>query len=762
MLKERLEQIKNKRKSYRNVVIRSIILFFTALVVLAAIYGMVASRRERRNETESRAEKRIIQISSQMDGKLSNLQNYYTVLAKSIEITKMMENPSYYMDDLKTGELKNMLLGGEMFCDIVSDFEFFDSSAEMVVGSEGAFSKDEYASYGELVSMLKDDKNGNCFYLTTDAGILFLVVKIPIDAAEPSALLKIEISSGTLKKQSVGMLLGNEKMFVFDESGKIFISSSDSEETEKILNTKGLFERKGLVKISGLGKYKVEETKSAVVDWKYVVLCQQAKSIHLGLTAALIGALILVVPACILFIVFTYRIYSPVGKLLKKVAGGTGKDGEEFEYLEKKLINLTADETILKDTVRRQQDNIQQMFELHLINDGIRSEDEWNDYFETLQLPEYDCFATTVCVLDVRYDSTVQKTINEDAICLQLIEDMPEKIKGLLWMPPVYNSCTIFSLIGAESEDKLLENINTYYNLMQDYCYQASGFHIIMGVSGTHSNHKKIRLAYRESAMALMYNANGNLDYHEIEQNLLENGADISGNLRFFIDKFNAAGEENKETYNMKYQNDIQIAIKEADSQKAYKTTDRFAEFLLQTKTTDDALYYTLRYVDCIVMTALESNIQLSELFPDGARAVYRELISEIEPRRIRPLIKKAYIDPVIRCMNAHMQDGAHKIMKQIDELIDETHGNILFSECAEKLNVSQTYIWKILKAERGKGFTEYAEKRKIEEAKKLILETNMSIQEIATALDYANAQNFIRFFSKATGVTPGKFRKMY
>ena len=35
-------------------------------------------------------------------------------------------------------------------------------------------------------------------------------------------------------------------------------------------------------------------------------------------------------------------------------------------------------------------------------------------------------------------------------------------------------------------------------------------------------------------------------------------------------------------------------------------------------------------------------------------------------------------------------------------------------------------------------------------------------ITEIAEQLNYTNAQNFIRFFSKSTGVTPGKFRKLY
>lgn len=63
---------------------------------------------------------------------------------------------------------------------------------------------------------------------------------------------------------------------------------------------------------------------------------------------------------------------------------------------------------------------------------------------------------------------------------------------------------------------------------------------------------------------------------------------------------------------------------------------------------------------------------------------------------------------------------------------------------------------------EKGKSFSDYLEEYKIEEAKRLLLQTGMTVAEIATELNYTNAQNFIRFFSKSTGVTPGKFRKLY
>ena len=41
-------------------------------------------------------------------------------------------------------------------------------------------------------------------------------------------------------------------------------------------------------------------------------------------------------------------------------------------------------------------------------------------------------------------------------------------------------------------------------------------------------------------------------------------------------------------------------------------------------------------------------------------------------------------------------------------------------------------------------------------------METDMKISEIADKLKYKNPENFIRFFKKYTGMTPGKYRAAF
>ncbi|MNN74722.1 DNA-binding transcriptional regulator AraC [compost metagenome] len=45
--------------------------------------------------------------------------------------------------------------------------------------------------------------------------------------------------------------------------------------------------------------------------------------------------------------------------------------------------------------------------------------------------------------------------------------------------------------------------------------------------------------------------------------------------------------------------------------------------------------------------------------------------------------------------------------------------------------------------------------------AKKWLTETDMTITEMAEKLKYTNPTNFIRYFRKIEGITPGQYREL-
>lgn len=78
---------------------------------------------------------------------------------------------------------------------------------------------------------------------------------------------------------------------------------------------------------------------------------------------------------------------------------------------------------------------------------------------------------------------------------------------------------------------------------------------------------------------------------------------------------------------------------------------------------------------------------------------------------------------------------------------------------CAELLHLSPEYFCDMLKYETGKSVREYAQFKRFEIAKKWLLNTDESINQIASRLGFQNSQYFSRLFKKIMGCSPNDFR---
>ncbi len=77
----------------------------------------------------------------------------------------------------------------------------------------------------------------------------------------------------------------------------------------------------------------------------------------------------------------------------------------------------------------------------------------------------------------------------------------------------------------------------------------------------------------------------------------------------------------------------------------------------------------------------------------------------------------------------------------------------------AEKLNMSSRNLNLISQAIVGKSISELIETRKLIEARRLLLNSVLSISEIGYELGYNEKSYFSRVFRKKTGITPSEFR---
>ena len=77
----------------------------------------------------------------------------------------------------------------------------------------------------------------------------------------------------------------------------------------------------------------------------------------------------------------------------------------------------------------------------------------------------------------------------------------------------------------------------------------------------------------------------------------------------------------------------------------------------------------------------------------------------------------------------------------------------------AGRLCITPKYLSKLVKEHTGRAATDWIEQHVILEARAMLQSTDLSIQQIATTLNFPNQSFFGKYFKRATGVSPKQYR---
>lgn len=105
------------------------------------------------------------------------------------------------------------------------------------------------------------------------------------------------------------------------------------------------------------------------------------------------------------------------------------------------------------------------------------------------------------------------------------------------------------------------------------------------------------------------------------------------------------------------------------------------------------------------------------------------------------------------------------------DEPLIAMFMNILHTQYAEdisldylsaRLNLSSAYLSVYIKEKTGMNFSDHLLNIRMNKAKELLACTNLTVSEISQRVGYLNITSFNRMFKKATGMTPGAYRRQH
>lgn len=112
--------------------------------------------------------------------------------------------------------------------------------------------------------------------------------------------------------------------------------------------------------------------------------------------------------------------------------------------------------------------------------------------------------------------------------------------------------------------------------------------------------------------------------------------------------------------------------------------------------------------------------------------------------------------------VHLQIESYADLIQKAILYIHEHAKSKISLKDIAASLHVNACYLSSIFKKETGKAITIFIAELKMEDAKKLLENTNLAVTDICYQVGYDNPSYFTEVFKKTTGMTPKEYKSNF
>ncbi|MFA9375793.1 MAG: helix-turn-helix transcriptional regulator [Lachnotalea sp.] len=772
-----------KNINYKNRILWYLLFIVFAPIIILGIFSYNTYVTEITNNVNLSTQATASQVKNRTDSVLINIKKDYLENYESDEIQWLLSTVIKYSDYSELVKATDVLDGSTYLSEYIDGFTFINFQTGWVLSNRGMYEYDQIQNQAdiEVLYKYKADTLTRNFWLNRigmtqlsnqkremiNLDNLSFVSKLPAKSKNPYALVIVNINQAKLQ-QIIASDLGDNEVTVIDSSGNLVYSTDKDILSYCTANSDQLkSDEVQTIKLQNGESYNIAVVDSEVMGWKYIVSYDvqniMSKADNILSFSIVMGGI--VVLGVLLSIFTTRRIYKPVSNLTNHIyelanENKTPQRQNEFDYIAHSIDNLFGKNTALEKLIASQQGQLTELFQLRLIRSEVKPE-QMDYYFVRLNLKRKKYFS--VISINVRSQESFEEydEAKQDAVRIGVVENLPENISQELFMPAICNARTITMALTEDDVAILDEKIFQIYNSIAKYVYEQYNLLISAGASNIFEDLMQYRTAYYESVEALKNNEVFYKEQNE-EQNkdVINTENEIPSSVMFYSDIMNTAEGY---IYNILLERQIKEAVDLCDIQLAFSIIDKFMEELKNKKVSaNECSFYLHRFMISIILIASNAGLIVNDVFGNEANNIFLSFNQIYDLDKMTSFYKFRVVTPIIQELSQFRTSRTSEIMSSIQALIEETKGDITLTECAEKLNYHPSYIWKVMKSEQNITFSDYIAEYRINEAKKLLTTTSLTVADIAATLNYTNTQNFIRFFSKNEGTTPGKYRQNY
>lgn len=764
---------KKRRSGYKR---KLFLYFFLAAAVPLMVLGFysyfVAKDAVMKNTRQSN-NAILLQIENKVDNALNSIYTSLMRIAGSSASSVMTELTleEAMADYGRLSSFADGILTDYSYINYLSGYTFINYKHQWILSNKGMYTMEEVLNQ-ELPERIRaderklywfkegtdEDENMNVYsnYIRND--YLSLVVTIPQYGKNCDAAFLVTVSKEKFENM-VRAGIGSGKLLIFDNDGNLIYSEDDQLAGYYLENKDHLVPMTGHTVSTGRKKYDVTAVVSDSTGWTYLAgFNSETENPELNQILLTMGVILILLSGAVVAIgmLGVRKMYQPVRELVDSVtmavSGRQAEEGEdEFSLINQEVHTLAGRNAELNEMVERQKGQLKELFVIRLIRGQIH-EDEIGQMWERLGILPCSCFCVLSAVFCPESSDDGGEQVKQDALNLEMMNRMGPKLLNQLLVPPViYNRAIVF-LVGAADEAAVLEKTQEVENHLEVLVKENCCGFVDIGVSRMFAEAVQFGRAHQESLEALKVN-----EYTPGTPG--KDGEPAGSSVTHYgdlMDRASAAG------YNLMLDTEIREAVDALNKEEAFRVVGRFIQELsgggavLQEKK-----YCLYRFLLAILSVPSDAGIVMNDILPGIEEDLFLRFGQLYDMKSVRHFFEEQVITPVIDGLKKFRKSSSELVMEKVMELVEETQGNVTLAECAEQLGYHKSYIWRVMKNTKDITFSDYAAEQKLELAKKLLEETDLSVNEIAERLSYSNGQNFIRVFKKHMEITPGRYRQM-
>lgn len=507
---------------------------------------------------------------------------------------------------------------------------------------------------------------------------------------------------------------------IVDEDNQLILSNLDEEEEKDLIGLKESDEKyvslvknskKNSLKCIGVIPNKIFTQKVDYIN-KIFLLCT-----------------IVFVVILLTGVYFIRKKYARVRQVLNKIKNaieikGPSKYGE-LQYIEKAITNMHKEIESNKELI------IENIFR-KAIHGTDQSQEEIKKYLGEKFSDSH--FVIASLVIEHEEDINNRKQMNEF-----IIENIFKDIMGEEYDLYTIESNKGYILIisfNKFTEEYIFEELIHRLSVGRNFLENNFGLNYLLFLSDIHTEVTSLAIAYEEVQKAFEYS------------------------MFFGVNKLMTYGQTLKEdtAYVYSIENHIALTkyIKEGNSEKALSLLEKVFDenfrcrnlSLGKTKKLIYDIGITLENVRYSLGASKITSISIDEKRKD-LQAIYKEY-------------KEAIISLCDQAQNTKtkkIDDKVQEVIKYIEENYDDE--DLTVTAIADKFGMKVSYTSRFFKENTGENLLQYITKYRVSQAKRLLVETNKNLNDIAQEVGLLNNIALIRSFKKYEYITPNEYRNL-